>query len=260
MLEPYIGISDFTDTRQVRQMRQVFIESGGAEVGRKLHVGVMMSRKTLNGIHSEWTGVFPKNEAIAEIFMTHPAVVNVLHYADFEGIDEAENIEAAIKWAGPRVDAIQLDMIWPDPMTVRFHRELHPEIDLVLRVNAKAMSLVGDDPTNVAERLEEYGDAVDMVLLDRSMGSALPMEAETILPYAWRIAERVPSVRLAVAGGLGPGSVSLAEPIIREFPDVSIDASGRLRASGDAKDPVEWDRASRYLAEAIQLFRRCRTT
>ncbi|MFA5934800.1 MAG: hypothetical protein WC827_02885 [Candidatus Paceibacterota bacterium] len=42
---------------------------------------------------------------------------------------------------------------------------------------------------------------------------------------------------------------------LNEFPDVSIDAEGKLRPSGSALDPVDWDMAEKYIIEALKLFK-----
>ena len=60
---------------------------------------------------------------------------------------------------------------------------------------------------------------------------------------------------IVAAGGLGPESVGLVEPLYREFPDLSIDAQGKLRPSGSALHPIDWDMAETYLVKALQLLR-----
>ena len=49
---PYVGITDFTNYGQVQHMLEVFQSNLKREQDRRLHIGVMMSRKTLNGIAS----------------------------------------------------------------------------------------------------------------------------------------------------------------------------------------------------------------
>ena len=78
------------------------------------------------------------------------------------------------------------------------------------------------------------------------------MDADELLPYLRAIATQFPWLQLAVAGGLG--RMSLVEPIVREFPDISIDAQGRLRPSGSALDPIDWGMAETYLREASALW------
>ncbi len=59
---------------------------------------------------------------------------------------------------------------------------------------------------------------------------------------------------IVVAGGLGPYTVRLVEPLLAEFPNISIDAQGQLRESGNALDPIDWDRAETYITRAVALL------
>lgn len=254
MKKPYIGITDFMNPDQVRQMLEVFAKAGAEKLGRRLMVGVMMSYKTLNGLATKWTAAFPPKESIRDIFGIHPLAFNTLHYADYDTIDVAKSIEFATTFGGPNMHAIQLDMIWPDPTIVKNYRDNHPWTQVIVQGNAKAMAAVDNNPDAFAARLKTYGDAVDYVLLDKSMGKGLGMDTAGLLPFARAIVERIPGMGLAAAGGLGPDTLHLLDPLIAEFPNLSIDAQGKLRPSGNALDPIDWDMASRYLTKALRLF------
>ena len=56
---------------------------------------------------------------------------------------------------------------------------------------------------------------------------------------------------LVVAGGLSPTTLHLVQPLIEEFPDVSIDAEGRLR---DHEDHLDLQVAGQYLSKAFKMF------
>ncbi len=116
MNNPYIGITDFTNAEQVRDMLSVFTHPH-----RRLHVGVMMSYKTLHGISSKNTGVFPENTMIRDIFFPHKQLMCTVHYVDFNrGKTNLVRypLENAIGFGGPHMNALQLDMTWPDPSAV----------------------------------------------------------------------------------------------------------------------------------------------
>jgi hypothetical protein len=81
------------------------------------------------------------------------------------------------------------------------------------------------------------------------------MDAVGLIPFARAINEAFPNLGIAAAGGLGPKSVGLVEPLYQGFPDLSIDAQGKLRPSGDALDPIDWDMAAEYLVQALRLLR-----
>jgi hypothetical protein len=267
MFLPYISITDFTDPAQVARMQRVFVDAGGLAAGRKLGVGVMMSHKTLRGLETKWAKAFPPNDRIAEIFEAcDPDIsVPVLHYADYDGVDVKASLTQAIELSGPKLAYVQLDMIWPDANTlaeVTYAKRHSGFRGFILQVGEKAMEQEGHDPERVFRRfMALYKSMPAAVLLDRSMGRGKGMDAEALLKFAHAWQKTYPGSQtmgpeLIVAGGLGPSTMNLLEPIVRVFPDVSIDAQGRLRPSGDALDPIDWNMAEDYLRAALELIGR----
>lgn len=265
---PYIGITDFESNGQVAQMLKVFRANRGDSV-RRLHVGVMMSRKTLFGEPTKWANVFPSPNQLQWIFqhVDNPDdddyvdkigdVMFCLHYADYERpIDLFSDLMTAIERSGNRQDALQLDMIWPEPAALANANDFsRNNMEIILQVGANALEQAKDDPQEVVERLRDYKTVITHVLLDKSMGKGLGMDAQALLPFARAIKENFPELGLVVAGGLGPSSMDLVRPILQEFPDVSIDAQGRLRPSGSALDSIDWKMAEEYLIKALELLK-----
>ena len=253
----YIGITDFMTRAQVRRIIELYYKNDLLFNNLRAHIGVMMSRKTLGLMKNKWTDAFPKREEVSGIFMRHLLAFNVLHYADYDGVDVFCNLLEAADYGGPNMDAMQLDMIWPSPVVLRMFRDEHPEIQLILQIGANALAAMQDDPTCVAERLAHYDGDVDYVLLDKSMGKGLGMDARALLPFVRRISQTQPHIGIAVAGGLGPNTLNLVEPIVREFPDISIDAQGRLRPNGDAlNEPIDWNMAEEYFLKAYRMLQK----
>lgn len=256
-IDPYIGITDFTDKSQVEAMLAVLRTANGNRLPRKLGVGVMMSRKTLNGLPSRFNDIFPAKEKIADIFVDDQLAYNVLHYADYEGIDVLENLTEAVKWGGPNLHAIQLDMIWPDCTSICKFKWKHPQIDLILQINPSAMKQVNYETRCLADSLAVYHEELSAVLLDMSMGKGKPMSWLDLLPYLAYLNLRNPNLGLAVAGGLGPDSLYLVKPLVDCFvPKISIDAQGKLRPSGSYLEPIDWQMAEEYLVRAVEIFQR----
>src|SRR3989338_7862748 len=106
MKVPYVGITDFTTSKETLVMLDVFENHVGYFSPRRLMVGVMMSYKTLHDLPSQWTSVFPKNKNIAGIFVDHPLAMNTLHYADYDGIDVLENLKQATRYGWPNMNAL----------------------------------------------------------------------------------------------------------------------------------------------------------
>ncbi len=252
---PYIGITDFMTPEQVQRMLGVFKKHLAPNQKRRLHVGVMMSYKTLHGLETKWTKAFPRKETIAQIFSSRETM-NCLHYADYDAVDVPHSLAGAIAFGGEGINALQLDMIWPSPRAVESAvASSGKSLEVILQIGRNALLEVDNDPKKVVERLLDYKDVIHYVLLDKSMGQGVGMDAVGLIPFARAIQEAFPELGIAVAGGLGPESVGLAEPIVREFPNVSIDAQGKLRPSGNALGPIDWEMAETYLVRALALLR-----
>lgn len=256
IVEPYIGITDFLNFGQVERMLEVFLRHRG-QSNRKLHVGVMMSHKTLHGIPSKFDKAFPRKESIARIFSSD-LTYNCLHYADYlKTTGVSRSLERAIGYGGRGIHAIQLDMTWPDPKHIARARMVsYQPIEVILQIGKFAFGEVHGQVSGVVERLRRYEGVIDRILLDKSMGKGIGMDATGLLPFVEAIKKTFPDLGIGVAGGLGPRSMNLVEPIIREFPDVSFDAQSKLRPSGDILDPIDWSMAEEYLIKAFSLWGR----
>ena len=253
-MHPYIGITDFANFEQVQEMLQVFnfhLPKGSL---RKLHVGVMMSYKTFYGIPSKWLNVFVPKEAISGIFNSDQTY-NCLHYADYDDKTDFRVLSQAIFYSNGHINALQLDMVWPDPgMIASGVHTSRRHIEVILQIGKNAIEQAGNDPKVLVEKLSDYEDVIHRVLLDKSMGKGLGMDALGLLPFARAIRERFPKLGIGAAGGLGPKTTHLVEPLVKEFPDLSIDAQGQLRPSASALDPIDWEMTGEYLARALELF------
>lgn len=257
-MRPYVGITDFTEIRQVLRMLEVFKNFVATGSKRQLAVGVMMSRKTLRNLPTKWSKAFPPKENIARIFGSIETY-NCLHYADYEPpIDDDEvagDICEALSWGGVGIDALQLDMIWPSPTSIfKGLQDSRKKVEVILQIGKNAFCLCDDNPKTMVAKLAEYQNVVQRVLLDKSMGRGLALDAEGLIPFIYAIKEAFPEMGIGVAGGLGPDTIHLIRPLIKIIPDLSIDAQGRLRPSHNALDPIDWNIAGEYLFEAGCLF------
>ena len=170
MHNPYVGITDFVTFEQVQRMLIAFKANLGQEQGRRLHVGVMMSYKTLHDLETKWAKAFPSKETIADIFGSDETM-NCLHYVDYDAIDVCKSLTEAINFGGVGINALQLDMIWPDPEHVAsaIHAS-RKQLEVILQVGKNAIEQADNDPQKVVERLRDYEPVAQYVLLDKSMG------------------------------------------------------------------------------------------
>lgn len=268
MRKPYIGVCDLVSPEQTIELLKYI----PTDFSHQLMVGVMMSRKTLFGLPTKWADIFPKKETIKDIFVADPRVLNTIHYADYgTGGDADEMLPRTLllveHFGGPNLDAIQLDMIWPDPEDIVLYRracrgwlrhtkDSRKDILIVLQVGENAMEKCGNDPLLVCERLKAYGDSIDYVLFDKSMGRGKGMDAELLSHYVGALVADCPTLLPAVAGGLGPTTMHLVRPLARGYSQLSWDAQGRLRPSHSLMTPLDMGYASAYVRGSVSLIER----
>ena len=128
------------------------------------------------------------------------------------------------------------------------------KLEVILQVNKKALDEAFNMPEYLAEQLDDYHGVIHRILLNESMGRGVPMNPKRLLPFIRAVRKSDPNIGIGIAGGLGPDTVHLIKPLIEEFPDLSIDAQGKLRPSGNALDPIDWRIAEKYLANAAKIL------
>lgn len=246
----YIGITDFWTKQQALDMLAVFDKFNKKE-NRKLMIGIMMSYKTLNDLPTKWKDIWISKDEIANVFPDHPSAFNTLHYADYDGIDLLRNLLDATSYCGSHLHAIQLDMIWPEPNDVLAYRLRYPDVKIVLQINSKAFEQIDNDPAKLVERLSFYEDSVDYVLLDKSGGKGIGMDADFLRPFIHELSKT--KIKVAVAGGLGPNTLHRVEPLKKEYPFLSMDAQGQLKFNGDPLGMTDYSLAGEYVEKACQI-------
>lgn len=233
--ERYVGICDVLSPEEARAMADELREHR-KDPGRKVMIGVMAGHFTMwpeSAYGDNQRAVFPTKEELAGGFTDDPDVFNTIHFADLYRPKEVqtlfEDLELVVEAGGENLHAIQLDVTWPDVDDIDRFKDKHSDIAVVLQLGKSAFEMVDHSPQKMVDELDKYGDSIDYVLLDLSMGTGRAMQADELLSALRLIRQELPGLGLAVAGGLGPETVHLLEPIAKEFPDISIDAQGRLK-------------------------------
>jgi hypothetical protein len=250
-LGPYIGVTGFMSRSEVNAALAAFPKN---PVWR-LMIGVLMSSKTLAGQTNRWPGRFPKREAVADIFINNPRILNLVHYSTDDPWTLSSQLEEIIKIVGPNLDGFQLNIAWPPISDIEDFWKTHPDKFLVLQIGNAAMRYVG--PTEkFATFLKPYLPMIDAILMDPSGGKGEPFDAEKVVEYLREISKSwlVPGgLGIGVAGGLGPETFHLLDPLLWEFPELSIDAEGKLRTP-QPEDALNIDAVCAYLDEAMQVL------
>lgn len=250
-MDPYIGITGFTKPEEVEAAYQLL----PIDPPRKLMVGVLASWKTLRGIplKPKWQAQFPDPKIIPALFPDDDRVLNLIHYGTEEGQESSllADLLRLEEFAGENLHGFQLNIPWPSTIELEDYAFYGHGTTLALQIGRKAMEMVGDDRDRLITMLERYIGLVDAILLDPSGGLGQPFDTERARTMLRAIADRGWDLGLGVAGGLGPNTLHLVEPLLAEFPHLSIDAQGRLR---NEQNELDASAVASYLGNAFQIF------
>lgn len=255
MLKPrYIGVTGFMTPQEVRAGLQV-LERAVPASPRKLMVGVLVSSKTLAGNTNKYPNRYPKVERIGEIFQAHPLALNLVHYNTDDPETLAEQLVAITKLSGEHLHGFQLNVVWPTMRELeRFQEATEWKQRLVLQVGGRAMAKCNNSPKEIADTIGRYAGSVRMVddiLIDPSGGKGEPFDPEKALNILREVRSRGYVVNFGIAGGLGPGpGLKILEKLLDEFPDLNIDAEGRIRTVPG--DDLHVETMGYYIEQAAQ--------
>ena len=244
---PYVGVTGFMSRVEVSEALAM-VPQGST---RRLMVGVLMSSKTLAGQQNKWPGRYPKKEVLADIFIDDPRALNLIHY----NTDHLETLLTQLveitELAGPHLDGFQLNIAWPPISQLEDYWKAYPEKFLLLQIGSKAMAQA-ESMERFAKLVGAYLPVIDAILIDPSGGKGEPLNAIKDAKYL-RALRRYPTLGLGIAGGLGPETLHLLGLLIREFPELSIDAEGRLRTP-KPEDALDLTAMRGYLANSYNLL------
>lgn len=258
---PYIGLAGFTTPEEVRSVAADARTLSGFGTplhgGRRLAIGVLVDWESLNGDPSKrFPERYPPVERIRGIFeaaatpYAHRApwqpptegtdfdlasrCLRLIHYASKEPNLLAQ-LDRLCEIAGPHLDGIQLDMIWPPEEDVRSWAEDHPTKRLILQVNRGMFSNLARKPALLVKEIgAKYAPWITDILFDMSGGTGAPLdltEVGSVLEalYSAFGGSAAGGTGIGVAGGIDWRTVVDLKPLFERWPDLSIDAEGRLR-------------------------------
>lgn len=251
-MRPYIGITGFMKHEEVEAMLTLIPEN----YNRTLMVGILASQKTLRGEPQKRPNRNPEKEDIENIF-PEPSIwasgnrttLNLIHY----NTRDTANLAEQLFWMMcADCDGFQLNIAWPSIPDLEYLAKCF-SWDIILQIGGRALRELERSPQQLADKVMEYKGLIDCVLLDQSGGLGKPLNADALRPHLEALQLAMPNLGLGVAGGLSAETLHLVEPLIRDFPDISIDAKGLLR---DAEDRLDLAKAGEYLQRALELFAR----
>lgn len=247
MRKPYIGITGFMSLGDALYVLGVV----PTNASRLVMIGVLASQKTMRGIQNKWPNRYPTMDKIASIFPDHPQALNLIHYNTKEKDTLGDQLVAMTEFGGVNMHGFQLNIAWPSSDVLAEYKKACPAKQIVLQVGGHALEMVNHSPEQLAARVSEYDGIADYVLLDPSGGQGKPFDPERACEYLLAIKAQNLGMGLGVAGGLSPTTLKLIKPLVNKFPDLSIDAEGRLRTQ---EDHLDLNLSREYLCEAFLMF------
>ncbi len=229
---PYIGVTGFMQRGEV----DAVLQSVPEEAKRWLMIGVLVSSKTLDGVPNKWPGRYPSVDTIAGIFHEHPAAFNLVHFSTDTPERLLEQMVRITELGGEHFHGFQLNMKWPDSGIIRRYKDEFPDKAIVLQCGHSALKAVGFNPSRLSAAVRNYEGICDYVLIDLSGGLGKPLDVYDSARYLAYLNVDI-SMNLGIAGGLNADTLTeLFVPIARAFPNISIDAEGKLRTDTDNLD------------------------
>lgn len=245
IIKPYIGITGFTKNEEVNEILSLVPTSSK----QLLMIGVLANWNTV--YKNKESNRYPNTENIAKIFPSNPLAINLIHYDTENTKNLHEQLLMLNKLGGKNLHGIQLNLTWPPKDELRIYRSLSPNNIIVLVITSKAFYDADYDPNLLVSKIQEYKGLVDYILLDQSGGYGIPINTELMMECIEVFKAKELNMGIGVAGGLSPTTLNLVEPLIKEFPDLSIDAEDKLR---DDNDCLNLNIARDYLCMALQIY------
>lgn len=219
--------------------------------GRLIMVGVLASQKTIQGIPNGRPNRYPAALKISDIFPNDPRVINLIHYNTKEHDTLGYQLLAITELGGDNLHGLQLNIAWPSPDVLKAYKKVQQTKQIVLQVGGRAFKMIDDSPKRLAAKVAEYEGIIDYALLDPSGGEGKPLDPQRIREYLYTLQAKNLNIGLGTAGGLSPTTLGLIEPLVKEFPNLSIDAEGLIRTP---EDHLDLNLASEYPRKTLLMF------
>jgi len=268
---PYVGVSGVVSPEIESQLERIHMQSGLAEKGRLLALGVKAVHKTqfLDVENKYGTDWYPVGEEAFNGSLRHeyrsPVVLPVAQtYLDVEYVADRDYREAFVKRiverGQPWLKGIQFDMLpWhnnDDMLGFLEHVKESTGLEVFLQAHGRAMEGLG--PKGIIERLGNVASVIDYLLFDASHGTGTRLDVDALRPFIDEAYTQVDTSRtgIALAGGLNAEVVAEELPaLVEAYPDLSWDAEGQLHpVDADGRRPLDIPQTEAYLRASSSLL------
>lgn len=251
---PYIGVTGVTTAQEARML----LKAGSPESTHKIMIGVLVSSKTLVNARNGRVTRYPLERNLREIFVHHPKALNILHFnthrSKMENMNILTDLCHAHAVAGPYCHGVQLNMTWPDRDLLDLLKSSEGKI-VILQCGSDALKSVDMSGRKLANKVREYGNLIDYVLIDSSRGRGIEFIPDLALE-CFEYLQEIPDIGFGIAGGLDVATIPRLEPLVQRFPSFSVDAETRLR---NKDDRLSIAMASTYIQAAQRFFQNNQT-
>lgn len=260
---PYVGVTGFKDVDEIHNIIWRLADSHqGRLEARPLMVGVLVNNRTLGNDETEHRSArFPSMENVRSVFQQASDQGNLMtlrlaHFNTHFPESLGNQLISLAEQCFPYIEGVQLNCCWPDPKQLEAVR---PEFRrIVLQIGSKALADCKHDPKQIVERLRRYSGLITDVLIDPSGGTGQFADFQIMRPVLHAIKNWNYGIGLGVAGGLCADNVNCLQLrlLFQEFPNLSIDAEGRLRTENDQK--LELIETESYITKAFSTVEKVR--
>lgn len=265
---PYIGVTGFMSSDEVELVQDMIDPAWN----RKLMAGILVSGKTARGQRNKYAYKYPPIEEVRGILsvVDPQRAFGLIHFSsDYQKIwsecrlalDAANLYDSGVY--GDQLRGFQYNFMWPDPELVKDinfgFRSRFTGYDTWHILQLGPATLDGS-LHSIREGVRRYspftGSALPFsyLLIDMSGGRGQELEwqqAAVVLEALLEFTGPRYGLKLAIAGGLSADNLHQLRPMVEIYPDLSIDAEGRLRADDGSLD---LDKVKAYVSAAYELF------
>jgi len=246
----YIGITGFMDRDEVGICLEMMPKSSK----KLLMVGALVNDRTLQCLDTIG-GRHPNVKNIKDIFVYHPLVLNMVHFHTKETDRLCDQLIKLTELGGPNLHGFQFNMIWPPIDEIKKYRSKFPNNATVLTIDGRALDQIKNSNTLLISKVSEYKGLIDYILLDKSCGYGIPLDVKFMREYIHILHDidfvADSTVKIVIAGGLNAKILGTIEQLIKDFPDLSIDAENNIRNKDDS---LNLRLSQDYLYRALQMF------
>lgn len=247
----YVGVTGFMSETQVKEALTL-----PADLSPDLiMIGVLASSATITGMPARNPKRYPDVHCIEGIFQSDPRALNLIHFNTKEPSALFNQMIGARQAGGKFCHGFQLNIPWPDPDVIRRYIDVIGDQDvIVLQCGRLALNAVEYNARSLADKVSEYKDLVDYILIDPSGGLGQPFIPDFMNVCLSELYSTDLDMNYGIAGGLSSDTLrDLLEPVLAKFPDVSIDAEGKLRTP---EDYLDIGLMRKYLIKAHRLMKK----